>query len=179
VDIIARPTAQAFIAAHHYLPTYPAARLAVGLFGKSAQLEGVAVFAVPPTNAVITRHTGFAQPDKGCVLARLVLLDSVPQNGESFFCSRTFGLLRQARPTIEAVVAYSDPEAGHIGRVYAAPVRRASRHEPTPHHSALRRASPLGKDLVEDPERRARHGWGDRPARASRGSEAGMARVTG
>lgn len=120
IDVIDHAVAKAFIARHHYLPSYPAAQLAVGLFGRRAVLEGVAVFAVPVTNAVITRHTGFADPSKGSVLARLILLDSVPQNGESFFCSRAFRLLRTARPAIEAVVSYSDPEAGHIGRVYAA-----------------------------------------------------------
>lgn len=119
-DIIDHAAARAFIAEHHYLPSYPAAQVAVGLFGRHAVLEGVAVFAVPATDAVITRHTGFADPAKGCVLARLILLDSVPQNGESFFCARAFRLLRQARPSIEAVVSYSDPEAGHVGRVYAA-----------------------------------------------------------
>lgn len=120
VDVIDHGVAGAFIAAHHYLPTYPAAQLAVGLFGRNAALQGVAVFAVPATNAVISKHTGFDDPAKGCVLARLILLDSVPQNGESFFCARAFRLLRRARPMIEAVVCYSDPEAGHIGRVYAA-----------------------------------------------------------
>ena len=120
VDVIEHDRARAFIATHHYLPNYPAAQVAIGLFGRRAALEGVAVFAVPATSAVITRHTGFADPAKGCVLARLMLLDSVPQNGESFFCSRAFRLLRGARPAIEAVVSYSDPEAGHIGRVYAA-----------------------------------------------------------
>lgn len=120
VDIIDHGLARGFIAEHHYLPTYPAAQLAVGLFGRRAALEGVAVFAVPATHAVITRHTGFADPARGCVLSRLILLDRVPQNGESFFCARAFRLLRQARPAIEAVVSYSDPEFGHIGRVYAA-----------------------------------------------------------
>lgn len=120
VDVIDHAMARSFIAKHHYLPTYPAAQVAVGLFGRRAALEGVAVFAVPATDAVITRHTGFADPAKGSLLARLILLDSVPQNGESFFCARAFRLLRRARPAIEAVVSYSDPEAGHIGRVYAA-----------------------------------------------------------
>ena len=120
VDLLPEAQARAFIAQHHYLATYPVAQVAVGLFGRCARLEGVAVFAVPAAGAVITRHTGFADPAKGTVLARLILLDRVPQNGESFFCSRAFSLLRRERPHIEAVVSYSDPEAGHIGRVYAA-----------------------------------------------------------
>lgn len=120
VDVIEHGMARAFIAQHHYLPSYPAARLAVGLFRSKAVLEGVAVFAVPATDAVITRHTGFDDPARGCVLARLILSDAVPQNGESFFVARAFKHLRRERPAIEAVVSYSDPGAGHIGRVYCA-----------------------------------------------------------
>ncbi len=50
-DIIDHAAARAFIAEHHYLPSYPAAQVAVGLFGRRAVLEGVAVFAVPATDA--------------------------------------------------------------------------------------------------------------------------------
>lgn len=120
VDVIDHAVARAFIARHHYLPSYPAAQLAVGLFGRQGELEGVAVFAVPATGAVITRHTGFDDPKRGCVLARLILTDAVPQNGESFFVARAFRHLRRERSCIEAVVSYSDPGAGHIGRVYCA-----------------------------------------------------------
>lgn len=122
VDVIDHGVARAFIARHHYLPTYPAAQLAVGLFadGPTPTLAGVAVFAVPATGAVVTAHTGFATSARGCVLARLILLDEVPQNGESFFVARALRLLRRERPVIEAVVSFSDPAAGHIGRVYAA-----------------------------------------------------------
>src|SRR3546814_10181503 len=56
VEVIDHHVARAFIARHHYLPSYPAAQVAVGLFGRGATLEGVAVFAVPATDAVITRH---------------------------------------------------------------------------------------------------------------------------
>ncbi|MBB4859164.1 hypothetical protein HNO88_002493 [Novosphingobium chloroacetimidivorans] len=120
VDVISHADAAAFIARHHYLPSYPAAQLAVGLFGKGARLDGVAVFARPVTDAVITAHTGFGEPARGTVLSRLILTDSVPQNGESLFVSRAFRVLRRERPTIEAVVSYSDPQAGHIGKVYQA-----------------------------------------------------------
>ena len=122
VDVIDYPAARAFIAEHHYLPTYPAAQVAVGLFAARPRpvLAGVAVFAVPSTGAVVTAHSGLATAAQGCVLARLLLLDSVPQNGESFFVARALRLLRRERPAIEAVVSFSDPSAGHIGRVYAA-----------------------------------------------------------
>jgi hypothetical protein len=124
VDILDHATARAFVAEHHYLPRYPAAQVAVGLFGPDAggrtSLAGVIVFGVPATGAVITRHTGFADPARGCVLQRLLCLPSVAANGESFFTARAFRLLRHARPAIEAVVSFSDPAFGHCGCVYAA-----------------------------------------------------------
>jgi hypothetical protein len=120
IDVIGHADAAAFVAQHHYLASYPAAQIAVGLFGRGARLEGVAVFARPATDAVITAHTGFKDPAQGTVLARLILTDSVPQNGESLFVSRAFRVLRRERPAIEAVVSYSDPQTGHIGTVYQA-----------------------------------------------------------
>lgn len=120
VAVLEHGAARRFIQRHHYLPNYPAAQLAVGLYGSGSDLEGVAVFARPAIDTVITAHTGFADPARGTVLARLILLDSVPQNGESFFVARAFRELRRERPQVEAVVSYSDPAAGHIGRVYAA-----------------------------------------------------------
>lgn len=124
VDIVDHATARAFINDHHYLPRYPAAQIAVGLFGPSKggtpSLDGLIVFGVPATGAVITRHTGFTDAARGCVLQRLLCLPSVAANGESFFAARAFRLLRRERPLIEAVVSFSDPQFGHCGGVYAA-----------------------------------------------------------
>lgn len=123
VDVLAHDQARAFIAEHHYLNRYPAAQLAVGLFGPGvagrSDLVGVIVFGVPASSGVITRHTGFTDPARGCVLQRLLCLPSVAGNGESFFTSRAFRLLRREKPAIEAVVSFSDPQYGHCGTVYA------------------------------------------------------------
>lgn len=123
VDVVAHDTARAFIADHHYLNRYPAAQLAVGLFGPgrggASSLDGIIVFGVPATGAVITRHTGYDEPTRGCVLQRLLCLPSVAANGESYFAARAFRLLRQAKPVIESVVSFSDPQVGHCGCVYA------------------------------------------------------------
>lgn len=124
VDVVAHDTARAFVADHHYLNRYPAAQLAVGLFGPgrggTSSLDGIIVFGVPATGAVITRHTGYADPARGCVLQRLLCLPTVAANGESYFAARAFRLLRQAKPLIESVVSFSDPQVGHCGCVYAA-----------------------------------------------------------
>ena len=124
VEVIGSDLARAFIAEHHYLSRYPAAQLAVGLFGRGPggrpTLEGVIVMGVPASPGAIVRHTGFTEAARGCVLQRLICLPSVAANGESFFTSRAFKLLRGEKPAIEAVVSFSDPQFGHVGCVYAA-----------------------------------------------------------
>lgn len=97
------------------MPPSPASR---GALGRS-DLVGVIVFGVPASAGVITRHRGLADPAQGCVLQRLLYLPSVAGNGESFFASRAFRLLRREKPAIEAVISFSDPQYGHCGTVYA------------------------------------------------------------
>ena len=136
VDIIkSEKIVASFLADHHYLGTLPAARLSCGLFrngrGGQTDLVGVAVFTQPVNNASVRLRTGLDDPSSGCDLGRLVLLDDVPGNGESWFVARAMKLLRAEKPDIEAVIAYSDPIRqelpdgrvilpGHIGHCYQA-----------------------------------------------------------
>lgn len=135
VDVIADRTARAFTVSHHYSGSHPVARLSLGLFRNGAaggaRLVGVATFSVPINNRSVARHTGLADPRRGADLGRFVLLDEVAGNGETWFLSRAFRLLRQEKPQIEAVIAYSDPVArrgpdglarlpGHVGAIYRA-----------------------------------------------------------
>ncbi len=119
-------SARAFVERHHYSASFPAARERVGLY-RRAELVGVAVFSHPPSEAVLKR----LQCDRleGVELGRLVLLDDVPANGESFFLARAFELLR--RSGYRGVLSFSDPMVrhdaegrvvfkGHIGGVYQA-----------------------------------------------------------
>ena len=118
-------TARAFVVAMHYSGSYPAARRRVGLYTKRGALVGVAVFSQPMHDAVLRPWTR----DVAVELGRLVLLDTVPGNGESWFLRRAFALL--AAEGFEGVVSYSDPEprtddegktvfVGHIGGCYQA-----------------------------------------------------------
>jgi len=119
-------TAKRFVLAHHYSASYPAARARVGLY-RRGELAGVAVFSVPMSAAVLDRLPG---PREAAVeLGRLVLLDDVPANGESWFIARCFKLLRERG--FEGVVSHADPVAraaadgapvfpGHIGCIYQA-----------------------------------------------------------
>lgn len=124
--------AKAFVVAHHYEGSFPAARVRVGLYRSqrfhTAELVGVAVFSVPAQPASIPRWTG---TDAGVCLGRLVLLDDVPANGETWFLARAFRALELQAPDVRAVLSYSDPVArrrldgvvttpGHVGTIYQA-----------------------------------------------------------
>lgn len=118
--------AKAFVSAHHYSGTYPAARFRFGLY-RGAELVGVAVFSHPCSDRVLTNvFPGDARDS--VELGRFVLLDSVPGNGETWFLARTFELLRGA---VRGVVSFSDPcprldaegrtvFPGHYGTIYQA-----------------------------------------------------------
>ncbi len=127
--------ARAFVEAHHYAASYPAARARVGLYRMRgptlSELVGVAVFSVPMSNAVVPKWMPGLDGDAGVELGRLVLLDDVEGNGESWFLARAFRLLRGELPGVRGVVSFSDPmqrktEAGHlvmpghVGTVYQA-----------------------------------------------------------
>ena len=134
VDLLPDKVAAAFVAAHHYAPSVPAQILSVGLFDTRAvgpaRLAGVCIFSISMNQRTVPARTG--QPaHRGCELGRLVLLDEVASNGESWFVSRAFKLLRQEKPHLVTVVSYSDPlprrrvdgsmfKVGHIGIVYQA-----------------------------------------------------------
>lgn len=119
-------TARAFVESHHYSHAYPAARERTGLY-RAGELVGVAVFSHPSQEKVLARLT--CDRDAAVELGRLVLLDGVEANGESWFIARAFDVLR-ARG-YEGVVSHADPVPrtdlagevvmpGHIGVVYKA-----------------------------------------------------------
>lgn len=127
VEVIDRDAeAKAFVLQHHYSGTYPAARARFGL-RRGAERVGVAVFSVPAANAVLD----ILPCDRAAAveLGRLVLLDAVACNAESWFLARCFELLR--RDSYAGVVSFSDPcprttvagdivLAGHVGTIYQA-----------------------------------------------------------
>lgn len=134
VDVIPSRVARSFVIRHHYSASYPADRLAVGLFHKPgiapSELVGAAVFSVPMNQAVVPRYTGL-DPALGVELGRLVVLPSVVANGESWFIKRAFAELRQTKPEVRAVVSMADPlelqlpdgtirKNGHFGTIYQA-----------------------------------------------------------
>jgi hypothetical protein len=128
-------TAKAFVTRHHYSASYPAARFRVGMMWRPSSgrecLAGVAVFSVPMNERTVPHYFTDLAPGAGVELGRLVLLDEVPANAESWLVARAFKLLRAALPSIAGVVSYSDPlervatdgtivKPGHVGTVYQA-----------------------------------------------------------
>lgn len=121
--------ARAFVERHHYSGSYPAARARYGLH-RRGELVGVAVLSHPPSEAALLAALPLPCDRLAKVeLGRLVLLDDVPANGESWFAARAFELARATG--FEAIVAHSDPEPrrtvdggivfpGHLGTIYQA-----------------------------------------------------------
>lgn len=128
--------AKAFIERHHYSGSAPAMRLRIGLYESrggvfAPELVGVAAFSVPMTQTVIPHYAPELTAAEGIELGRLVLLDEVPANAESWFVSRCLRILRAELPTVRVVLSYSDPVRrvrddgvvvlpGHVGIVYQA-----------------------------------------------------------
>lgn len=135
VQVIDEGAAKAFVRQHHYSGTYPAARVRAGLFIKDRfsreRLAGVAVFSVPMHQAIVPNYFGGLAPNAGVELGRLVLLDEVPGNAESWFVARAFRALKGELAGVDGVLSYSDPverlneagelvKRGHVGIVYQA-----------------------------------------------------------
>lgn len=119
--------AKAFVVAHHYSGSYPAARFRFGLH-RGSRLVGVAVFSHPSNDRVLTNVFPGAAVES-VELGRFVLLDDVPANGETWFLARCFESLRIEG--LLGVLSFSDPLprtsmagrtvfAGHIGTIYQA-----------------------------------------------------------
>jgi hypothetical protein len=104
--------------ARHYLHSYPGgAILNFGVF-VGPLLLGVAVLGVGPTN--IHRLFKGAQSHEVICLARLWLDDRLGRNSESRTLGIILRMLRREQSTVKAMLAYSDPMAGHTGTIYRA-----------------------------------------------------------
>ena len=129
VAAIDEQAARSFVLEHHYSASYPASRFRFGLH-ESGLLVGVAVLSVPVAAAVLTSTFPDLEPyDEALELGRLVLLDRVPANAESWFLARVWELA--AAQGIQGVVSFSDPlprlaadgsqvMPGHVGTIYQA-----------------------------------------------------------
>lgn len=120
--------ARPFVVRHHYSHSYPAAVRRYGLYHRD-ELCGAVVLGSPMQRRVLTNVFPDLEPyDESLELARMVLLDEVPANAETWFLAHAFRLA--ARSGLLGVVSFSDPMPrlvdgrvvfpGHIGIVYQA-----------------------------------------------------------
>lgn len=120
--------AAAFVAEHHYSGTASSTAHRFGLYHRGT-LAGVALFGPPASMAAHRAVFPGLEPRQAVTLGRLVLLDEVPGNGESWFIARCFELL--AARGIVAIESCADPVPrsdrrgrrvfpGHAGTVYQA-----------------------------------------------------------
>ncbi len=118
--------ARAFVEAHHYSGSMGAARERIGLY-RGGALVGIAVFTHPAQDKVLACLP--CPKAEAVELGRLVLLDDVPANGESWFIARAFAELRSRG--YAGVVSFADPVPrtsisgevvfpGHLGTIYQA-----------------------------------------------------------
>ena len=118
VKPVSARTARQVCEAKHYLGSYPGgALLNFGVFVGNLLL-GVAVLGVGPTN--LHRLFQGAQRQEVICLARLWLDDRLGRNSESRTLWFILRKLRREQSTLKALVAYSDPAAGHTGTIYRA-----------------------------------------------------------
>lgn len=108
-----------FIKKHHYSKGVHNGPITYGLFDED-NLVGVIAFATPSSEAVCASVFGPERKRQVTELHRLVLLDSVPKNGESFFIARALKLLKKDRPYYSAVLSFADSTQGHVGTIYQA-----------------------------------------------------------
>ena len=100
----------------HYLKSFPGGSvLSFGVFA-AGRLLGVLVLGVGPSN--LHRYFEGAAPEQVMCLSRLWLDDRLGRNSESRTLAIVMRHLRRHQDTIKAVVAYADPDAGHVGVVY-------------------------------------------------------------
>ena len=102
-----------FICAH-YLGKRPAIVLASFAVTCRNLLVGCVVYSAPPREASV-RYGG-----KTWELARLYMLDEVPNNAETWAIARTVRYIQINHRDVKFLLSYADPSAGHSGTIYRA-----------------------------------------------------------
>lgn len=98
----------------HYLHKRPAIVLLALAMMRGARPVGCVIYSAPPREADV-RYGG-----KTWELARLYLLDEVPQNAETWLIAQSVKWIKRTRPDVCNLVSYADPSAGHSGTIYRA-----------------------------------------------------------
>ena len=110
---------KAFVIEHHYSHGIHNGPMTWGLFD-GGELTGVIAFATPSSENVTASVFGPDRRRAVTELHRLVLLDRMPYNSESWFIVRGLRALKAERPNYRAVLSFADATEGHIGTIYQA-----------------------------------------------------------
>jgi len=119
VEKISASRGKEFVKEHHYSHGIHNGPMCYGLFD-GWDLVGVCAFATPSSENVCASVFGSEHKRSVTELHRLVLLDEVPKNSESWFISRALKELKKDRPYYNAVLSFADATQGHVGIIYQA-----------------------------------------------------------
>jgi len=103
---------------YHYLHRIPPITISTGLYINN-ELAGILILGHSP-NQFTFRMFGDQYSKRGLELNRLFVHDWAPHNSESFLISQSLKITNRNYPQYIIIVAYADPEQGHIGIVYQA-----------------------------------------------------------
>lgn len=121
-----------FIKKHHYTKKPSSCRYALGLYyitdthaffgGINEKLVGCMTYGHPVSNRAVGSITKSIplELDNVLELTRLVILDEVGKNTESWFIGQSFDWLRKNAPEVKVLISYADPEQTHTGTIYRA-----------------------------------------------------------
>ena len=119
VEKISAGRGKSFVKEHHYSKGIHNGPMCYGLFD-DWDLVGVCAFATPSSENVCASVFGKDSKRSVTELHRLVLLDEVPKNSESWFIARALKSLKKDRPYYNAVLSFADSTQGHLGIIYQA-----------------------------------------------------------
>lgn len=108
-----------FVIQHHYSHGIHNGPMCYGMYEKDI-LVGVCAFATPCSENVRSSVFGKQYKNRVTELHRLVLLDRMPHNSESWFISRSLKLLKINKPDLWGILSFADQTQGHVGTIYQA-----------------------------------------------------------
>ena len=118
IKSVPRKEIKDFVERNHYSHNINGLKISTctGLYIQN-QLVGACVFGRLSTTA----WKKFSDSEnKVMELRRVVLIDELPKNSESYFIRRSIKIMRKENPEVEILVSYADPEYGHNGIIYQA-----------------------------------------------------------
>lgn len=119
VQKISAKDGKAFVKKWHYTHGIHNGPVCYGMI-KNDELVGVCAFANPSGEKVCENVFGAEHKRRVTELHRLVLLDEMPKNSESWFIAQSLKQLKKDKPHLWAVLSFADSTMNHYGTIYKA-----------------------------------------------------------